>query len=43
MDMSQWMMTTDQEGNSDLVFEKDITEAVGFQNGYKPWLDVLTY
>jgi len=30
MDLAQYIMPEDQKGNSDLVFEKDITEAVGF-------------
>ena len=43
MDLAPHIMPKDQKGNSDLVFEKDITEAVGFQNGYKPWLDIISY
>ena len=27
--------------HSDSHFEKDVTELVGFTNGYKPWEDII--
>ena len=42
--MAEWITPKGKDiANSEVIFEKDITEAVGFQNGYKPWLDILPY